>query len=145
MSYYTDTHAYRMHDDYMQKHYGNIYKYDRDIYNQSLLYADIDDKYDFKDYPNELYKKKAKKGTCPECGKRSCFLTATRDSNNYQLLCADKCIFKNGKKSILLYEVIKHYHDAASLEKYRNPSREKPLPYGWNPIKPENRKRKSTL
>ena len=89
-----------------------------------------------------MYGEKALKGFCPSCNRKSCFLTRTKDNyDRYQLICADKvCRFKNGKKSILLYEMPKLYTELVSLLKIENPVKEKQLPYGWKGIRKENRK-----
>ena len=126
----------------MRDNYDKLYPSSTHIYNDSQLLDVIRDKYNFQEYKYQLYGEKALKGYCPSCNRKSCFLTRTRgDYNKYQLICADKvCRFKNGKKSILLYEMPKLYTELVSLLKIENPVKEKQLPYGWKGIRKENMK-----
>ena len=147
MKDYQSLYAYNLHDNYMRDNYDKLYPSSSHIYNQSQLLEVVRSKYEFKEYKYKLYGKKAEKGICPSCRKKSCFLTCTRnDSDRYQLICADElCRFSNGKKSILLYEIPKHYGEILSLLKIENPVKEKQLPYDWKGIRKENRKNSQTL
>ena len=147
MKDYQSLYAYNLHDNYMRDNYDKLYPSSTYIYSDSDLLGTVRNKYDFKEYKYKLYGKKAEKGICPSCGKNSCFLTCTRnDFNKYQLICADKlCRFRNGKKSILLYEMVKYYGAELPQIKVENQVIEKQLPYGWKGIKKENRKNSKTL
>ena len=142
MKDYQSLYAYNLHDNYMRDNYDKLYPSSTHIYNDSQLLGVIKDKYNFQEYKYKLYGEKALKGFCPSCNRKSCFLTRTKDNyDRYQLICADKvCRFKNGKKSILLYEMPKLYTELVSLLKIENPVKEKQLPYGWKGIRKENRK-----
>ena len=144
MKDYQSLYAYNLHDNYMRENYDKLYPSSSYIYDENQLLSDIKNKLNFKEYKYKLYGNKAEKGLCPSCSKSSCFLTVTKeDSNKYQLICGDRnCGFKNGKKSILLHELPKHYPSIVSGIKVEKGSKEKVLPYNWKGIKPENRRKK---
>ena len=147
MKDYQSLYAYNLHDNYMRDNYDKLYPSSTYIYSDSDLLGTVRNKYEFKEYKYKLYGKKAEKGICPSCRKNSCFLTCTRyHSDRYQLICADKlCRFRNGKKSILLYEMVKYYGAELPQIKVENQVMDKQLPYGWKGIRKENRRNCETL
>ena len=130
------------HHDLLKVSNDKLYTFHSDIYIEKPFFDEILQKYNAKKCKHKVYEKETYKGLCPACGKNLGFYSHTKDSNTYLLVCPNPpCIFPNGKKSMLLHEVIKEYGGIVLFEKWRKARYTKKEAYGWKGIKPENRRK----
>ena len=134
------------HQDLVELHKEELYTFYSDIYIEEPFFEEIKSKYKAKEYKHKVFGKKAFKGICPACGKKSGFFTTTSAGNTFRVLCADNdCKFPNNKNAMLLHDIIKEYGGKILYEKWREARYIKKQPYGWYGIKPENRRKSKTL
>ena len=134
------------HEDRLDSSNEKLYTFHSDIYIEQPFFEDIKNKYKAKKWRNDVYGRKAFRGYCPTCNEDCAFFTMTKDMDTYQVICANpNCKYPNGKKSMLLHEVIKEYGGKVLFDKWRKARYIKKEAYGWKGIKSDSRKRHETL
>ncbi len=133
------------HEDLLKSSNHKTYTFSSDIYKEEPFFQKILGMYGAKPYRRKVFNREAHRGKCPACNHTCGFYLTTDRQDTYMVVCANPdCRYPNGKRSMLLHEIIMHYGSSGLIKEWRDARYTKELAYGWKGIRPENRKKKKS-